>query len=950
MAALSAEANSLAGSLEERVVPVRRPNILQQARSTGKQRGSHQYGRRLRFASADEEYEYGKATTVESATDEDDKGTSSARQHARSAKVAKRRFDEVVARSRHERDAAKQAQEHMREAEEEDKLSKACVQADQLFSLMLQQKSLQWWTTLYRRHAGDDFDATQLYKRNVTSKAMAGWQRGTKRHHNGVEIAARIDVVRCKLNAWRTWTRRYSELRLIRREERKIQLRGAFEVTKARLEYRVLVQYYTQWKVVCIERRARRFRREHLLRGSMSLWRIHLWRSSNTRAMEVQVVQTRNRKEIKAAFAHWQFVTWTRAQWNVAKAYDIRCTTFRILDSWLTRSKERTLERRREAIADRWLRRRWRERALLRWRSKLCEVHSLEHNADNLLARRRTRIKAQVIDTWRLHERLRLIRRVQSSQLMLNCLEKWRSQRKRLLARLGAAEANIVQSRRERTLEKSFATWRQITYQMTCALEMSAKRDERKILQETTKLWIVATRRKREMHRRALLKSAATSLRRAFDIWNSRVRMSKLQNVVEERSLELVRKAFLDWSHLAARNRRDSLAIARFRGAVERRSRLHILAKWVQLVIDRKSLYLEAADMRDRQLLQRSWQHWLEVCVRHDDMFSLSNSFLDVKREDKLRAAFKGWLSNAQRSRSRRQTAERVTVEMERKRLVALFQCWYARYAEALLRPQELDWLFSRQEAVKAQVMDRWRAQTRILPAIELNHARLVSYALHFWRAKMPFARRERIAITHDRIDMQGKAFEHWKRMTKAKRAFRAAARFGGPSAARLRSFHRRVSPGNNVVGAGSAFGSASRSKRLSITRSEPRSDGPIDDAGQGAAQPTQTKGEYHLSQQHVRSDGSEPSFFRQLPSVSGRRWLLASSDAASESDVDIRGGESVRLRPNRFRNLLTDARSRARALTAAEEDSDVERSPSPASRTQSEATLRVRNSPRKSR
>lgn len=992
MAALTAQANTLASSLETpseaEIIPLNRPSIL--VKQMGRNPITNR-DRKLRFAKSEERFDISKATTVESASDEEDKKPLTENLAAASSSTpVKRRFDEVVARSRLERDAARRAAEAQQEADNEAQLSHLYRQADALFAAKVQSRCLSWWLTLHRKRQSQLQSALQKRNESLQLKAFQSWKAKTEKHQKKQSSAVKIDVVRCKLRAWRTWIRRLKDERKKHRDERRMELRGAFEVIRSRMEHRIISDTFAKWRISWMEVRATRFRSEHLLRGAMSLWSIQTWQTSSLREKERQIVGQKDQTLIRLALSRWTQAYKTHNLLEVAQSFDRQLTLRTFFERWSSAKAEQAIVHRKEALADRWRQRRIKQKVWIKWSKKAITVLTQEEEAIQFETSMVQKRVSTIFHFWLLREREQLFQRITSARTLTRSITTWHNKFINLKESLKEREMKIVAIQKQHLLQRSFSVWRESTFKIVSAQDLASKRDRRKLLGEAMAAWKRVNEKRVVDERKAITLDVVNTQRHFLKLWISRRREAKLNRWNEKYRQSTLRATLSLWLARTQEKQRESLAIAMLRNKMEKRIRAKMLHIWTERVIERKSTYMEAAEARDGLLVQRAWSTWMQACIRHEDQLKLSNSFRDVKQEDWLRRLFNKWISAARAERNRREKMEQFLMQRRKKILENVFEVWYDRFAESSLHEIELEALLQRQDAVKSDIFARWKAKTRSLPAIQLEHARIKSNAFYTWRDRLPLAKLRRQAITRDRIQMEAKAFNHWRQMAKAKRAFRAAARFGGPSAVHLRAVRRRSSGLNGGANSGGIFGGVGggggrtpkRRNRSSNAISQSADDqkvqiarpnsvaGEIEDnraylaldadvsslresdlviegssrGGRNIVKTSPIKQPSHslaqLAGRHLISpDKSEFSQARRQPTVSN--WINRTgraNDASSE----------VYSEPPQREENVGSSRSRFVDVNSATADRRMSRTPSPASKTQSEATLRIKNSPRK--
>lgn len=995
MAALTAQASTLASSLEnpseEEIESINRPSIL--VKQIGRTPIANR-DRKLRFAKSEERFDISKATTVESASDEDDKRTLTEpsrglnRDTPSSNTPVKRRFDEVVARSRLERDAARRAAEAQQEAENEAQLSHLYRQADAMYARTVQNRCLSWWLTLHRKRRSRLQSAVQERNTSLQLKAFQSWKAKTEKHEKKQSSAVKIDVVRCKLRAWRTWIRRLKEERRKQREEKRMELRGAFEVIRSRMEHRIVSDSFAKWRISWMEVRATRFRSEHLLRGAMSLWTIQTWQTSSLREKERQISGQQNQTLIRLAFTRWTQAYKTHNLLEVAQSFDRQLTLRTFFERWSHAKAEQAIVHRKEALADRWRQRRIKQKVWVKWSKKTITIMTQQGEAIQFETASMQKRVSTFFHFWLLREREQLFQRITSARILTRSIKTWQDKLISLRDSLEEREMKVVAIKKQHLLQKTFSIWRDTTFKIVSAQELAARGDRRKMLGEAMAAWKRVNEKRVVDKRKANTLNVVNTQHRFLNLWITRRREAKLQRWTEEHSQATLRESLSLWLARTKEKRRESLAVGMLRSKMEKRVRAKVLQIWTERVIERKSAYMEAAEARDGLLIHRAWSAWVQACMKHEDQLNLSNSFRDVKQEEWLRRVFNKWVSAARAERIRREKMEQFLMQRRKRIIENVFEIWYDRFAESSLHEIELEALLQRQDAVKSDIFARWKAKTRSLPAIQLDHARIKSNAFYVWRDQLPLAKLQRQAVTHDRIQMEVKAFTHWRQMAKAKRAFRAAARFGGPSAVHLRAARRRSSGINGGANSGGVFGGGGGKTPKRRNRSSNAISQNLEDKNIQITRPNSVAGEMEdnrpfmaldadvssLRESDLVMEGDRPGggylgrvspvkqpshSFAQL---AGRHLISPEKSESSKipkqptvSNWINRIGQArdasseVHSEPPHREDIAESSRGRRLAgFNSATPDGRVSRSPSPASKTQSEATLRIKSSPRK--
>ena len=951
MALLTAEAGSLVGTISRKQETEGVASILASRENRlGKAGGRSGPPRTLRFAEQESALRArgkasNKATVVESASDEEasrarvlpQRSSVAGRVDGRSA-AAQRQFDEVVARSRSEREAQRKVLEEKRDADEEASLAPLLDKADKLSSIHLTRKCLLWWRTSFEQRQDRERQAHRARDELVTGKAYKAWRSKVVKRREQMRGAQKVDIVRCKLRAWRVWTRTLHEARQVRKEEKRSLLKGAYALTRRKTESRVVGSTFLRWKLKLMERRTAHFRTQHLVRGAFSLWRLHLWKSKTLHDREV-VVRDRIRERLLGhTWDKWTEATRVQSMLGLAHHFHRNRLLHSAFTNWTTARSERATIRRKEALADRWRARRSKRTALRRWQSRMGGVEAMEQAADRMRNTHLDVLRGTMLRLWLLREREALYARVVAAKLTAQAISAWSGKHRRLSARLKEQEALVVERRRTSSLARTFSLWRDTTRQIVTSQHLASERDRRKVKIGTFRRWRDALCRREAEVQRAETIDALLLQRQMLAVWIRRHAEAKAEQHLHYRNLALMRTSLAFWRAQSAQRRQEAWAVDMIRGKIEARIKRKCLDAWTTAVIERKSQLMEAGEQRDAVIVERVWVRWIEACLRHEDLLSLCNSLIDVKKEDRMRRAFSRWATLARAEQNRRERVEQFLREKRRTVAQKSLEQWYDRYVEATLRPLEYEALLQRQRTALVSAFGRWRGQTSSLPAIRLDHARCKSHAFYKWLQRLPLARKENAATRWDRRLMQEKGFEHWHAVMRTRRALRAAARFGGPSAVRLRATaHLRPRGSGNPYG-GASSSSSPVPLRTARARSFDRSR--LIRRALPEEAPQQKEEQSSLRESDLVPDrgavwDAAPGRSNVPPGL--QRWMQEMGQGKQGTTLDE--AEASSEPPS---SVLDHKRPHRRS-------DPVNRTPSPpASRAQSEVTVRVKASPRK--
>ncbi|UZJ51935.1 hypothetical protein CBS101457_001255 [Exobasidium rhododendri] len=976
MALLTTEAGNLVGTIQRRTEPevshaVQRSFVTRnEERRSAKSRNVKGSARQLRFAEQEIVKRDEKATKVESASDEENARTQ--RVPLRPYKfpsvddlrpvAAQRQFDEVVARSRNEREAQKRAQEDQQEAIEEARLFPLLKKADQLSSYHLKCKCFLWWKTSSLQRNKKVEEARQARDVVIAGKVLKAWRSSTTKRQSRLRGAAKVDDVRCKLRAWRVWRRTLQEASTQRREEKRSRLKGAYTLTRRIVEQRIVKEGFLHWKLVLMTHRTTHFRTQHLVRGAFSLWKLHMWRSITLSAKEVVVKGKIEDELISRAWEKWTEACRMNNMNRLAEAFHRHRLLQKFFLDWTITREEKATLRRREALADRWRARRTKRSALLSWQHSLAGVRRKEHKANDLQARQVDVLLTSTLKIWRARRREVLFQKVDVFRVMSTAFTKWTKRYDQLTLRLTKLEDTLTSRIEGKTLGVAFHMWRETTEQIVMSQRLAGERDRRKIKTETFIRWMKAVQGKRGDMQHATVIDGFLLQRKMWSLWMARHTEVKVELLRRSRNRALMGTTMTFWKARFTERRQEKLKIDAIQKTIEGRIRRESLSKWTAAVIERKSVLMEAREKRDAYIVRSVWLKWIDACLRHEDMLNLSKSFIDVKKEEQLRRTFLAWVKFARAESNRKLLAKQFLREKRTITLEKSVTQWYDRYVESSLRPLEYEALLQRQKIVQRLIFTRWKSRTTSLPAIRFDHVRSKSHTFYRWLERLPLVRVENQATRWDKQSMQRKGFQHWSAAARAKKAVRAAARFGGPSAARLRStaylYQRGMS--NPYGGFGSSSPSPVPTKQsrhkvtqnvtptmlkrmpLSLSNSEKgqeslrESDLVMIDGGGGGGGGSSRNSNNRERRVPLELDRHNDA---AAPTPALQRWMQTLHQSARK-EVNAEEAEASSEPPSSF---LNQKRAQRRE--------QINRTPSPtASQVQSEVTMRIRSSPRKSK
>lgn len=213
------------------------------------------------------------------------------------------------------------------------------------------------------------------------------------------------------------------------------------------------------------------------------------------------------------------------------------------LHAWQAALAQRTTQRRKEALADRWRARRTKRAALSAWFGRLDEVRALDARAAALLRTRQARLTHAALKHWVLAERGALLLRKNQQVLCRLVLEEWAYQLHKLLGRLRERETKLTVTLDANALRRTWETWLLNLQQRRRNMELAQRRDARLSLGKAFGKWRA---RKEECDVRAVkadILSEYVAERAVFETWKVNLRERRVQRVERRRDGETLRNA-----------------------------------------------------------------------------------------------------------------------------------------------------------------------------------------------------------------------------------------------------------------------------------------------------------------------------------------------------------------------------------------------------------------------
>lgn len=651
-------------------------------------------------------------------------------------------------------------------------------------------------------------------------RAFEAWRSLALAQPELEETAIRANAVRMVLSSWRMWRRKANVKSATKWEAKKTTLRQNYASAKDRHHSSALKAAWATWRHHLESRRATNFRTGHLLGGAFYLWRIKLDVNSTLSTREEAFKLRRSRDITSNVFEAWRreakllslskrwfaqhdsediknvFESWRRsaALQALARAFAQQRLQRNTLRSWLERLAEASVTKRRQQQADRLQARHRKIRALQRWRLIRSEHAAWSQRADAFREKADGDLLRKVSRDWKLKARQELLSRVSRARQLRQAWVHWQQRVQEVTVTMRRRAEATISRRDGQMVAACLQHWRSRMASQATQFEQADRIAKRNLKVGYLGQWRAVMVRHAEIHARANLADEWFLQKRTWSSMCAIMRLRRLERWQKSKHLQSAQEALQIWRHRAQEHIDDRLRVAAIRNRSNDRIVRDSLRHWTSRVIERRGLELQVSDAYREKLGLMTFTRWRTAYLRVQEISSLGESFSDVKREATLRKNMQAWLYKVRKLRSLQERADRFVREKSEKTSHTTLEKWYEKLREEQLRDAEVVLVTRRQDAAKVWALASWIGKTKPIPALHFHHTRLKTVAMSRWRNALPDAQMRRQALQVDRGSVMSKALGFWLEKAKARKAARAAARFGGPSmGARLRRHSSRI-------------------------------------------------------------------------------------------------------------------------------------------------------------
>ncbi|WVO21178.1 uncharacterized protein IAS62_002484 [Cryptococcus decagattii] len=368
-------------------------------------------------------------------------------------------------------------------------------------------------------------------------------------------------------------------------------------------------------------------------------------------------------------------------------------------------------------------------KAMTEWKSAMINQQALGRKAQTF---NKLRLMQTSLKKWRVASRESLFYQIREKRLQSRALVVWKGEMDRV-EKLNALAHKFIRKRQAYALSSHFTRWRShLSSLQTLSLQARVVHQQHLVINCFSK-WDASSRTVIANEALADKAHGFFALRMAFKTWRLQYGRRRAMAWTEEKEKERLKPIFDKWRILAKRYRgleKREIAFQRF---MEERTKQRLLARWTERVVEVKDRELKIVRQRDEQTAKNALGKWRSCLEEMKANKKKADDLLEIRENENLRRAFRFWRSQAKRSKRLRLASERSIIEKENKLLRDVWDKWWSRKREKDLDGIMKEIEFLHENVILYGVIDRWKANTHILPGITADSLRVKSKAWAAW-------------------------------------------------------------------------------------------------------------------------------------------------------------------------------------------------------------------------
>ncbi|OXB35472.1 hypothetical protein J007_04817 [Cryptococcus neoformans] len=416
-------------------------------------------------------------------------------------------------------------------------------------------------------------------------------------------------------------------------------------------------------------------------------------------------------------------------------------------------------------------------KVMTKWKSATINQQALGRKAQTF---DKLRLLQTSLKQWRVASRESLFNQIREKRLQNRAFVVWKGEMDRV-EKFNALAHQFTRKRQSYALSSRLTRWRShLSSLQTLSLQARLVRQQHLVINCFSK-WKASSRT--VLANQALADKAYGffALRMAFKTWRVQYGRRKASAWIKEKEMERLKPIFDKWRVLAKRYRgleKREIAFQRF---VEEQTKKRLLAKWTERVIEVKDRELRIVRQRDEQTVKNALGRWRSHLGVIRANKKKADDLLEIRENENLRRAFRFWRSQAKRSKRLRLVSERSIIERENKLLRDIWDKWWSRKRE-----KDLDYIrkeveFLHENVILYGVMDKWKANTHILPGITADSLRVKSKTWATWGRVLERRKRAKAMEKERNQKLLAEVFGLWKEAAAHKSMLNARKHRGRP-------------------------------------------------------------------------------------------------------------------------------------------------------------------------
>ncbi|KAH9810025.1 Sfi1 spindle body protein-domain-containing protein [Melampsora americana] len=647
--------------------------------------------------------------------------------------------------------------------------------SDQFRSEHLRIRTLHLWSLRTRRFTLTLTEVERAHTLLVSGRMWRRWRAKVGKRRREVRMVEGVARTRMKFATLTKWREATEESRHKRWKQYLAQLAAD------RLQHQQQIwigEALALWWLKARAARAERTRADLLTHQALTHWlaRVSKLRRA-TNLADAFLIDIKTKAETRRQIARWQ----EKTQWKIQERTLVCRHESRLLTSFLRKWHQVALwDRQSRQFLQNSTGQRW----LTAWRRHLSKLNRLEKRANRIILIRDENLMGRMMNRWMIIERNGLLRRIQSSRVFRNTMDRWRRKLDRVRIVLQGAGQVLEQKLQRRQQSLIIRQWhlRYSHYQQN--LCPSADRHyQSKLRKLCLNQWKTNFRQQLDRQKKADITRDTLLSERFLGIWLKRYRRGKILKWVKRRKMVMMKDTFEEWTKKMRRQRWEKSLIANFQLKLDRHRKTYAMSIWLSEVVRLRGRLIQVAREYAVDLLSSRFDIWVAKFKEIKRLEDLAKGFAEIQRIEQRDVMLEFWRVKAMESKSRKEQLNNWLHERRQAIIRNFWERWIDAYVQRDLVTQELSVKTNNVIQTKRRSISTWRQTSHILPAIEFNRNQIKIKTFSHWKTLVPVRKMRRQAEEMDGRKIVGEAWKVWWSKCTAILASRIVSRFTRPVA-----------------------------------------------------------------------------------------------------------------------------------------------------------------------